>query len=569
MFKIDLKFKLFCIYLAGLTLILLAMGIYTHRASVLSKKECVTQLRKLDLLALKTVMSEDDIHLNKILLSLINQDVIYDFLESGDKNALLILRGSFLSMAAKNIIRFSVYDKNFNVLIEEKNEELGAERHVLPQEYQNLFKKMEENLNSRFFYRQFGTQGRPDIEYCGANIIIDDDDNILGYIEISIDPRVALERIRELTGFDAAYYHQNEKTFSKRTNKELFLKFNPDSFSTLDGINILKTDKTIYQGDIFPIVSPSHQALCHIMLTNDYTDTFKSKRHNAITSFILVTVFFTGILIAGALIILFQIIRPMQKSIDQISEISAEVKTEANNLDSINQTIASSADSQASSAEEITATLSEISQKVSDTLTITKEGAQLAQSASQSAQTGSTSIGNMKNTINEIDRSAEETSVIIKTIDEIAFQTNLLALNAAVEAARAGEAGKGFAVVAEEVRNLAQRSAESASTTSALIDESKTNTKSGVGAVQDVARVFSELKDDVEKVLNIIENITQASEEQNTGIKQVNQGLTAMTDITQNNAATTQQSVAISNRLTDNAHKLEEALNILNNVLNG
>ncbi|MBD3344585.1 MAG: chemotaxis protein, partial [Chitinivibrionales bacterium] len=158
--------------------------------------------------------------------------------------------------------------------------------------------------------------------------------------------------------------------------------------------------------------------------------------------------------------------------------------------------------------------------------------------------------------INKIKTSSDETAKIIKTIDEIAMQTNLLALNAAVEAARAGEAGRGFAVVAEEVRNLAQRSAEAAKNTADLIEGSQKNADNGVAASEDVGRSLEQIGGRVQKVAQLISEVSAASEEQSQGIDQVNTAVAQMDQVTQTNAANSEESASASEELSGQAQNL-------------
>ncbi len=175
------------------------------------------------------------------------------------------------------------------------------------------------------------------------------------------------------------------------------------------------------------------------------------------------------------------------------------------------------------------------------------------QEANQVVKTANTSMTQLTDSMQDISKASEETSKIIKTIDEIAFQTNLLALNAAVEAARAGEAGAGFAVVADEVRNLAMRAADAARNTADLIEGTIKQIKDGSDLVAKTNEAFTEVAERSSKVGELVAEISAASKEQAHGIDQVNNTVTEMDKLTQQNAANAEESASASEEMNSQA----------------
>ena len=240
----------------------------------------------------------------------------------------------------------------------------------------------------------------------------------------------------------------------------------------------------------------------------------------------------------------------------QVAVGAEQVNAASGQIANGSQTLAHGASQQASALSDITASMNQMS-------TITKQnsdnaalGRTLAEQSQSSVKRGTEAMQRMGQSINKIKESSDATARIVKTIDDIAFQTNLLALNAAVEAARAGDAGKGFAVVAEEVRNLAQRSAEAAKNTAELIEESVRNSEGGVTITKEMSSILTEVSEGARKVNDLIAEIAESSREQSQGIGEVNQAITNLDKLTQESAANSEESASAGEQLNAQASSL-------------
>jgi len=243
----------------------------------------------------------------------------------------------------------------------------------------------------------------------------------------------------------------------------------------------------------------------------------------------------------------------LRTSADSIRTASVEIATGNQDLSGRTEQTASNLQQAASSMVQLTGT-------VKQTADSARTANQLATSASGAAAKGGQVVGQVVATMEEINTSSKKISDIIGVIDGIAFQTNILALNAAVEAARAGEQGRGFAVVASEVRSLAQRSAEAAREIKTLIGASVERVEIGSRLVQEAGESMTEIVNSVQRVTDIIGEITAAASEQSDGIGQVNQSVVQLDQMTQQNAALVEESAAAAESLKDQAERLAEAV---------
>ena len=276
-------------------------------------------------------------------------------------------------------------------------------------------------------------------------------------------------------------------------------------------------------------------------------------------------------LTAGAVIIFVvrQINASLRKAIADLSEGAGQVASAAGQISSSSQSLAQGASEQAASLEETSSSSEEINSMARKNAENSQTAHSLVLQSQQRVEETNHSLGSMVTAMSDIKNSSDKVSKIIKVIDEIAFQTNILALNAAVEAARAGEAGMGFAVVADEVRNLAQRCAQAAKDTAALIEESIAKSDDGQAKVEHVAVAIHAITEESAKVKTLIDEVSLGSQEQTRGIEQIAKALTQMEQVTQQSAANAEESAAAAEELTAQASTLMEVVHQLSAMVGG
>ncbi|MGV7194257.1 methyl-accepting chemotaxis protein [Xanthomonas axonopodis] len=248
--------------------------------------------------------------------------------------------------------------------------------------------------------------------------------------------------------------------------------------------------------------------------------------------------------------------------VGNIQQSAVSINAAASEIAAGNQDLSQRTERQAANLEETAASMEELTSTVRQNAESARQANQLAIGAARVASQGGDVVGRVVETMSGIEASSKKISDIISVIDGIAFQTNILALNAAVEAARAGEQGRGFAVVASEVRTLAQRSSGAAKQIKDLIDDSVQRVAEGSALVHSAGKTMGDVVASVQRVTDIMGEISAASQEQSAGIEQVNQTITHMDETTQQNAALVEEATAAARAMEEQAVQLTDAVAI-------
>ena len=307
-------------------------------------------------------------------------------------------------------------------------------------------------------------------------------------------------------------------------------------------------------------------------LGSDYDHAASAIRQAAWQSFLLlslVTALVLVITLASTGLVVRSLSRRLLAIADRLSMGATELTSTASQVSAASQTAASGVSEQAAALEETAAALEELSSMTKGNAAAAQDAKSISHRTRTAADSGSIDMEKLRGAMSAIHSSATNIASILKSIDEIAFQTNILALNAAVEAARAGEAGAGFAVVAEEVRALAQRSAQAARETAEKINVALQDSERGVTTAKDAAQHFSEIVQGSRAVDKLVGDIAASSSEQTQGIQQVTESTTQMDTVTQSNAAAAEEAAAQAQQLDAHARELGAVVGELMTLIGG
>ena len=524
-------------------------------------------------IAMKSILAGQDATLEKAVLNLLNNDKLLEFLETSNESAKMILEGAFLSLEQQNnCCRMLIYSKDMKVLIQTQSQNLPKRLEMLPAAFHPLFQKTVKDFSIVNYFR--GTDGvKPafPVEYCAATVVTDYDDNLLGFVEVCIPPAAWIGQVAELTQCQAALYHLEDRQFLTSTDaplyEEVFKTGLPDVTGEKTWTTALK--KKSYLSHLIPLKDPSDSAVSQLWLTHEVTAQIKQERKNLFFGaglFVLLSVLSIG---GTLLIVSWNITRPIQS---MVTGLTADVDTATGiteRLETSSRSMAERVTQQQQVIKVISESLESISQ-MSDENSQQADRAQTAMTRSRSAvDQASTAMSGLGSAMDRISQASEETSKIVKTIDEIAFQTRILALNAAVEAARAGEAGAGFAVVAGEVRNLATRSAEAAQQTARLIEDTVQKSGDGADLVKKSLESFSNVTETSSGSVELISGIAGASTRQAQDIIRIKDLVLEMDQTAELNAKGADETARIVVRLGKQSSQMKVFINQLTDIVKG
>jgi uncharacterized coiled-coil DUF342 family protein len=571
--SLSIKGKIISLFAASIIIFLLLTIMMFYRNQSHSQKEIDSGFRRGNELVLQSVLGQKNQHLEKVLLKIISFDELLGFLvKPKDANAKLVVEGMFDSLKNDQLIKFNVYDTDFNILYQSSTKGTPPNGNRLPDPMHEIFQKTAEDLSISTFFRN-NRQANPPVpvDYCGATAVTDDDDKVVGYVEIALDTDFWVKNIATITKCPAALYNKDGNVFTYMTDSNLYDKISGklSGANVTDGADIIGIADRFFLTDRIPLKGVNGQTLSYLWLSRDNTAQMRLQQkefYAGVGFFILMGIFS---IFAAVWILKSNIIKPVNQTIEDLTMNVGHVNSAVQTMTDTSHTLAEGAATQSASLEESSASLNEVSSMTRRNSENSDQADGLMTEVNEVVHNANEAMAKLSTSIEEIRLASEETSHIIKTIDEIAFQTNLLALNAAVEAARAGEAGAGFAVVADEVRNLAMRAADAAKNTATLIDKTVVKVGDGLNYVQGTNEIFQEVDVKSGKAGDIVSEIASASREQAQGIEQISAALDTISEVNQQANCNVQEYADTSEEMSRQAEIMMASVEVLTAVVKG
>ena len=390
-------------------------------------------------------------------------------------------------------------------------------------------------------------------------------------VEFLLDQKVTrVQTMSKNMGYLKAYLKALETMLTIPKEHEMLLKVE-DKVATYEKLltEIIQSEAqvkktTAHAAHLLHLIAAQSEGMSHT--AKAIADALESEGDKSLVSLVLIALvsgcFFSFFIARGISRPIHQIIQGLNLGADQVSSAADQVSASS-------QSLAEKAADQAASIEETSSSMEEMSAMTRRNTDNAGQADELMKDAAKVVETTNSAMLELTNAMEAISKASDETSKIIKTIDEIAFQTNLLALNAAVEAARAGEAGAGFAVVADEVRNLAMRAADAAKDTANLIQETIKKVTDGTQLAAVTNDAFGQVSESAASAGTLISEISHASGEQAIGYENVNQAISQMDKIIQTNAATAEETAATAEELNAQSEQLNAYVGDLMVVIQG
>jgi hypothetical protein len=526
-----------------------------------------------DGLVIKGITAKLNEQLEKLLNSVVGVAETAAFLtDPANAKAKLVVDGMFLTLKARKVVRFTIYDKDMHLILHDGLERLPARIGDLPSIFHKVYHDMAEDLKPRFYFRGSDNPEKPGAaEYAGAAVVTDSKDRPIGFAELVLDPAAWVDQVGSIAIADAALFDPTHRRFVYTKNQTLF----SDIQSHVGDIGQEAAFFGCHMGErhlassCVPIEGPDGKLVSRLWLVREDTDKVNGKRLEILLGAGgLVAVVVLG-LVAAILVTKLSVVAPVWRATEQLKAISSSITQAASSLSASSKGLEKGATDQSSAIQQCSASLEDLSKITSNTSENSQHADKLIRQAGGLIGNAESSMKKLSIFMSDISKASDSASRIVKTIDEIAFQTNLLALNAAVEAARAGESGAGFSVVAEEVRGLAKRAASAATSTAGLINDINDKVQHSLKFVAGTTTDFKEVVTAVGQIAALASDIARDSAEQSTGIFQLNDALTQISKVTEHNVTGAESAASLSAQMDREASKMQNTVGILSLTVHG